>query len=253
MKKNKMMRIASVLLIAALLSTSVISGTFAKYVTTKSISDTARVAKFGVNITADGSLFEEKYDIGVTDAQTTVLSASSDDVVAPGTKNETGLTFSISGDPEVDVHIDFVMDADSYDVCLPAGTYNNLTGIGESTFTVAADGYHPLKFYLKKDGTVVTGCNGVPLSAIREYLNTTFSGGTMSTIHASNDSGASLANAFGTYTLTWEWPFSVNDAADTFLGQYAADSSIELPTGVSASDIKLGASVTISITVTQVD
>ena len=43
MKKNKMMRLASFLLIAVLLTTSVISGTFAKYVTTDAQWDSARV------------------------------------------------------------------------------------------------------------------------------------------------------------------------------------------------------------------
>ena len=52
MKRNKMMRIASVLLVAVLLSTCVISGTFAKYTTSNSATDSARVAKWGVIITA---------------------------------------------------------------------------------------------------------------------------------------------------------------------------------------------------------
>lgn len=50
MKKNKIMRIASVLLVAVILTTCAISGTFAKYVTSGSGSDTARVAKFGVTV-----------------------------------------------------------------------------------------------------------------------------------------------------------------------------------------------------------
>lgn len=50
MKKNKFMRIASVLLIVTLLSTSVISGTFAKYTTEAEGSDSATVAKWGVNL-----------------------------------------------------------------------------------------------------------------------------------------------------------------------------------------------------------
>ena len=44
MKKNKMMRIASVLLVAVILTTCAISGTFAKYVTSGNGSDNARVA-----------------------------------------------------------------------------------------------------------------------------------------------------------------------------------------------------------------
>ena len=50
MKKNKMMRIASVLLVAVLLSTCVISGTFAKYTSSANGTDTATVAKWDVSV-----------------------------------------------------------------------------------------------------------------------------------------------------------------------------------------------------------
>ena len=53
MRNNRMMRAASALLVAVLLTTSTISGTFAKYVTEKEVSDTARVAKWGVEIDAE--------------------------------------------------------------------------------------------------------------------------------------------------------------------------------------------------------
>ncbi|MDE6767712.1 MAG: hypothetical protein K2J35_05915, partial [Eubacterium sp.] len=61
MKKNKMMRIASALLVLCLLTTCVISGTFAKYVTSNDGSDSARVAKFGVSVTVSGSTFAKEY------------------------------------------------------------------------------------------------------------------------------------------------------------------------------------------------
>lgn len=50
MKKNIMMRIASVLLVAVLLSTCAISGTFAKYVSSSDATDVARVAKWSFDI-----------------------------------------------------------------------------------------------------------------------------------------------------------------------------------------------------------
>ena len=46
MKKNKRMRTASGLMIAALLTTSMISGTFAKYTTADAAQDSARAAKW---------------------------------------------------------------------------------------------------------------------------------------------------------------------------------------------------------------
>ena len=54
MKKNVMMRLASFLLVAVLISTSAISGTYAKYVTTAEGKETARVAKWGVQVGVAG-------------------------------------------------------------------------------------------------------------------------------------------------------------------------------------------------------
>ena len=81
---------AAVLMLALVLITSYfVGGTFAKYVTSKSGTDSARVAKFGVTVTANGDVFAKEYD---TDDQTVVGTIaksviSTDKVVAPGTKS----------------------------------------------------------------------------------------------------------------------------------------------------------------------
>ena len=119
MKKNKMMRIASVLLVAVILTTCAISGTFAKYVTSGNGSDTARVAKFGVAITANGDTFADAYDkVGdgtgnsnkmvayVTAGSTVKSGTQNDDVVAPGTSGSMA-AFTITGTPEVAVRVAF--------------------------------------------------------------------------------------------------------------------------------------------------
>ena len=62
MKKNTMMRVASALLVAVLLTTCAISGTFAKYVSSAETSDTARVAKWGWGTTSIAiDLFDDTY------------------------------------------------------------------------------------------------------------------------------------------------------------------------------------------------
>lgn len=97
MKKNRAMRFASVILILTLLSTSVISGTFAQYVTTNSGSDTARVAKFGVtievkddegNVAADSDLklFATSYATEDTKYEGALSVESSNLYVHPGYK-----------------------------------------------------------------------------------------------------------------------------------------------------------------------
>ena len=89
MKKNNMLRIASVLLVAVLLSTCAISGAFAKYVTSGSTSDNARVAAFGITVTeADATgLFVAEKTVVTNDGEndvTTYYVKAAEDVVAPG-------------------------------------------------------------------------------------------------------------------------------------------------------------------------
>lgn len=110
MKKNRMMRLASILLVCVLLSTSVISGTFAKYTTVDSAKDSAKVAKWGVTALVSGSLFGENYfpnsttataDEIAAEAKQSVDSNNRGNIVAPGAKSDEGLKLAISGTPEV--------------------------------------------------------------------------------------------------------------------------------------------------------
>ena len=76
MKKNVMMRVAAMLLVCVLASTCGISGTFAKYVTSTSSQDAARVAKWGfepADLMLD-NLFLSSY--------TNVVSNNGEDVIA---------------------------------------------------------------------------------------------------------------------------------------------------------------------------
>ena len=81
MKKNNVMRIASALLVAVLLTTCAISGTFAKYTTTADGTATARVAKwgFGTATTIDFDLFSNNYNDAVVGTDGAL-------VIAPGTE-----------------------------------------------------------------------------------------------------------------------------------------------------------------------
>lgn len=88
MKKNNVMRIASALLVAVLLTTCAISGTFAKYTTSFSGNSAARVAKWGftdpTNVTFD--LFADTYNNGA------IASQGDDNVIAPGASGEFSIT-----------------------------------------------------------------------------------------------------------------------------------------------------------------
>lgn len=283
MKKNKTMRAAGGLTVATLLTTSIISGTYAKYVTSDSGSDTARVAKFGVVVTAEGKLFSDTYKTtantpgasGDSTAAATLSVVSSavtgettdhdgvdgtDKVVAPGTKNDDGLTFTVTGTPEVAVRIGVTVtdasDADPKDIFLKSktGLPDMTTGDQTDTFNNAAD-YYPIKYTLTqtKGGTETTLVNGVKLSE----LETALEGLSAATVDANTDLAG--ADGIGTLKLTWEWDFDNNgagtyDKQDTLLGDLAAGTTLTPATSLTAgTDYNLNTDVKIAITVTQVD
>lgn len=237
MKKNKMMRVASILLVAVLLTTSVISGTFAKYVTSGDAADSARVAKFGVLVTATGNLFSENYknvvggntpgtaetDHSLTNPGTNGFSMTVEStggkVVAPGTKNTDGLTFGVTGQPEVDVNVklDFTAVKDVF-----LGTKTGLPDMTKAAYTGTFDNtaeYHPIVFTLKGDylkTATLTSVNGLDttkqasdgevsgtlaqIKSVFDVLNNNGAG-----IYV--DANTNLATAIGSFKLTWEWKF----------------------------------------------
>lgn len=211
MKKNVMMRLASFLLVAVLISTSAISGTYAKYVTHDTATDTARVAKWGVTVEATDTAFGHFYynkanenGIHTTYEASTdsVASGNGEKVVAPGTKgNMTAI--KLSGIPEVDVEV----------------TYKaNLTLAGWEYVGVAK--YCPIKITVNDNvyqiavGTDASELEVAVENAINEYTKKYPAGTDLSSV--------------GTDALrvSWEWPFeSGHDDADTALGNQAADGS----------------------------
>lgn len=264
MKKNTMMRVASALLVAVLLTTCAISGTFAKYVTSDNVADSARVAKWGVTVATTGTLFAESYkDVPVANAVDTddsitvqyVDYATLDkNVVAPGTKNESGMTFVLKGKPEVDTNVEISLEVK--DIVLPTTTdlWDYTTGNATDTFNLDND-YYPIVFtlYNKDKANVLATGNAATIEAYLEGLSGTY--------QTNTDLATIKPNTNGEYILTWAWDFdgdqtlngndftsTVVDKADTYLGNVAAGIAADVPAGTS-TDV----SVAINITVTQVD
>ena len=224
-KKNVIMRVASVLGLAVLLTTCAISGTFAKYTTSDSNSDTPRVAKFGVTVTANGEMFATSYaneeSIGTTAVGegSSVLSSDSDKLVAPGTKG-TLANAKITGTPEVAVRV-------SYDATL------TLDG-----WTVDSAEYCPL---IIKVGNETYGLTGMEDSAgssatqiatdiadLKSKVETA-----IENYSADYAAGTNLSEigATGYVSVSWEWAFDVseeNDVKDTKLGNATTPATITL-------------------------
>ena len=112
MKKNRILRLASVMLMLCLITTCAISGTFAKYTTNGTATDSARVAKFGVVVASTGAFATEdtfgltytKADANYTLGTNSVVSDVQ--VVAPGTEG-TLAAVSVTGQPEVAVSVKY--------------------------------------------------------------------------------------------------------------------------------------------------
>ena len=272
MKKNSTWRAAALLLALTLITSCFVGGTFAKYVTSGEGTSKARVAKFGVTVGSSGTLFSDQYTTDDTTASGIIYSvtaynktssAAGDNVVAPGTKNEEGITFTLTGKPEVAVKVDVAVTGkdsavSATDIYLSKtenqATYPDLTKAPYTgTFTLSND-YHPLVFTLT-NGTGTQLKKGT-LAEIETYLEK------LSGSYGPNTDlskiGESSNSKDGTYKLTWAWQFDDqsasegNDKADTLLGDLAAGTEYEgvtMPTTGFSTDVEL----TVTINVTQID
>lgn len=235
MKKNVMLKIASVLMVAVLLTTCAISSTFAKYVTATETMDSnlGSVAKWGVKISAgatDKELFAKTY-AGIND-KTAVASGVTPQiaVVAPGTTgSNSAFALTISGQPEV--------------AC--AVTLGGSVNLSGWEVPVNADSKDTLKFYCP----IVFSVNGEAVDTDDCTTKEDYSKAVMDKIAAElfgtatysyNDGTKEYVakyevnHNFGTETvgtkveISWAWAFPTTenvetDRMDTYLGNQAAE------------------------------
>ena len=241
MKKNKTLRIALVLCVLAIFCACLVGSTFAKYVTSDNSADTARVSKWGVVISAathnTATNFKTEYAIedatyGGAGTLAVKSSSTTDKMVAPGTRDDQGITFTIAGTPEVATKVDIDMTVNS-DVYLGTAGYA-IAGTNTS--------YYPVVFTLTQTSAAYTDENGDPV-----VTNTVV--GNLATIEAAIEAYANTAyyapntDLGATFTLTWEWAYgtygsytddnsgvAADDVKDTILGDLMAGGSENVPT-----------------------
>ncbi|MBR2445478.1 MAG: hypothetical protein IKB28_02285 [Clostridia bacterium] len=252
MKKNTMMRVASVLLVAVLLSTCVISSTFAKYVTSVNGSDSARVAKWGIGSDLSGTqTFSTSYDNGM------IASGENpkDDVVAPGASDEG--VYILTGTPETAYQVTFNFDKTN-DVFLNKGTYTCSDGATNNYVVNDDPAYNPIQWTVTlstSNGSIVDG--GLQAGE-NEYDDLDQ---VAAAIDATKIDFAANQTCDVEITIAWDWAFSsannVNDAADTVLGNLAADASKVKGTNnadlTANTDYCLNVGYTLVLTATQVN
>ncbi|MBQ8392153.1 MAG: hypothetical protein IJX51_00120 [Clostridia bacterium] len=254
MKKVKFLRIASVMLMLCLITTCAISGTFAKYTTSDTATDIARVAKWGVYVTVEGQdAFATDYGSGNVTSNTELNTnldnddlTTLDNVLAPGT-NGTLTTVKITGQPEVKTNVTVVVNLDLGDKWTLA---DNSTVYCPLVFTVKGTEYKIDSN--SEDMNEVSELEAAVEEAIVKALVgdectfTTDDDGTTTATEvydANKDFGA--ANSENDLTVGWSWADHVDsetDAKDTELGNKITADGTNNPT----------VSFTISVTVDQV-
>jgi len=271
MKKNVMMRLASFLLVAVLISTSAISGTYAKYVTSGTATDSARVAKWGVTFDIEGGpLFDTQYetdDKDTTYASMTysVKSSGTDNVVAPGTAG-TLVKFRTQGTPEVSYKVEMTTNSEGVDEAETIFTKYDITYNAEEKkyekTEITSGLYYPVVFTLKYNNQEI-GSNYTTIATLNEdigkcgyYFDVT-TGKYHVTTNGTNYGSVGQDTA-PELEINWVWAFDgvdgANDVHDTTLGDLAAIK--DLATNVTmtdGTDYNLDLKVNITATATQID
>lgn len=179
MKRNKIFVLGLIAAFVAILSLTLVSGTWAKYTSTVTGTSKARVAKWAFSF--DGT--ETKADLtknvtfnlfdSVDDENVKKAGEGETTIIAPGTSGK--LAFNITNLGEV-------------------------TAKATVTFTLTNDGNIPVEFY--KNGVKINPTAGVyNLGEI--------------TLDYAGKAGGSNTKDLG---VTWKWAFDGNDATDTTLG-----------------------------------
>lgn len=238
-KKNRTLRAAVLMLALVLITSCFVGGTFAKYVTSGEAGDNARVAKWGVSITAHatGDIFAKEYD-AIAGQDNTVIAGGEYKVIAPGTKKDNAALVTLSGKPEVSVQV----------------TYNaehfSLTGnwIGDENNTF----YCPL--IIKVTGKVGDAVKTETINCVEKTSAAEVETAVKNAVAACSATYApntDLSTVAGDgLKISWEWPFEgtanqgQTDAKDTYLGNQAATA-----TGLDIPSIH----IPVTATVTQID
>ncbi len=213
-RKNHTLKLAGILLALVLVTSCFVGGTFAKYVTNGTGTDSARVAKFGVTVTANGTMFAKEYDTHTENVKAaiakSVISDKTDDknLVAPGTSGEM-VSMAIEGKPEVAVNVKYT------------ATVTLKNWVYKAKEDADAEYYCPIKIRVGNVNYYGYDYNSAELfknaveTAINEYS-------------ANYEPGTDLKTA-NAPVVSWAWAFEdkaegakQTDVKDTYLGDQAA-------------------------------
>lgn len=234
MKKNRTMRLAALLLVLTLITSCFVGGTFAKYTTSTTGNDEARVAYWGFDqgatITLEG-LFSD------TDSN---VSGNANGLLAPGTQGSKTFAFGYTNGATGSTAIEAPEVAYTFTV--------DVTVAGSETATADTDKLDENTNFTwtlsKKSGTTTTTVGTYQKveeleAAIEALAGTNATNGVAE--YAADELPEAFTDAGEVYTIGWNWAFETanntnQDATDTAMGN-ATD----------LDDLK----ITITITATQ--
>ncbi len=218
--KNRTMRVAALLLTLTLMTSCFVGGTFAKYTTAGESMDSARVAKFGVTVTADfARLFANGYKLGtydaVADEDNSSVWATAEDVVAPGTSGKLP-DFTVAGTPEVDVRVSYIATLELGDNWFVDANHNGTKDADEYEYCPMIFTVNDINYYMGKDGIDTVAKLEAAVKAAIEAADEEYTANTNLANEVKND-----------LKISWTWAFEKgiehqNDTNDTILGNQAA-------------------------------
>lgn len=220
MKKNKIMRFASALLVLAMLTTCVISGTFAKYTTSTTGTDKARVAYWGFD--QDASTTIDLFDGTYTNVKASGEVDGFSNVVAPGTSKTSTFAFGYTNYKTDKITAPEVAYTFTVNPTI-TGDYDEL------------DANNSFKWTLQKGSETAVEYNTVDalLAAIKELSGDPSGAKT----YKAGQLPAAFTSADETYTIGWNWAFEGNDAADTALGNSQTLENVTFAITVTATQV----------------
>lgn len=228
---------ALMLLVSFTLATScVVGATFAKYATNGAGGDQAVIAKFGVNIAANGQAFQKSYDSRGRSAVKTVLSEGN--VIAPGTSGDM-IAMKVSGKPEVSIDVTF-----------------------EGQFAIAnwevVDKKEGKKYYCPLTITVGgVDINGWESESAEEFQNKVNQAiGAYSAQYDVKDfAGQPIDKLVRVPSVSWRWDFEgehIIDEYDTYLANRACETPEEIET-TGDNEKVAGVVLIIAVSIEQID
>ncbi len=206
MRKTKTMRAAALLLALTLITSCFVGGTFAKYVTSTTGNDSARVAYWGFDQVATTTI-----DLFATSYNNT-QSEDSKGILAPGNSDSTTFAFGYTNYKTNEIVAPEVAYTFTVDVAV--------TGLeGETADTDALDANQNFTWTLQKGNEEATSYQTVAeLIAAIEALAGENDG---SKDYTAGQLPTAFTSADEVYTIGWNWAFYTSadaDATDTAMG-----------------------------------